>query len=153
MKVINGASALRRVVYATAASALLIGSLAACSDSSSDTEGSGAQASEAAEGGGDAGGGDAGSGEDDMAAIEADLQAAQAAVAEALEKYSDAQQVTLTDAVDEPEMEYGMVSAPFAPSDAIESVDQVLITDGNYTITVLTASGNEYSIDQDGNIS
>ncbi|MFV0254430.1 MAG: hypothetical protein ACK5H2_13970 [Beutenbergiaceae bacterium] len=149
MKVLNGASAIRRSALAAGAGFLLVGSLVACSgDPGTGDSADDPMASEAAEDAGD----DAG-GEDDMAAIEADLVAAQEAVAAALEKYPDASQITLTDAVEEPSMEYGSVSAPFMASEAVESVGQVLVTDGSYTITVTSTSGNEYSIDQDGNLS
>lgn len=155
MKVRTGIKTLQRAGLAAAAGVLLVGGLAACG-SDEGTETGGSETSEAAEDmteDGGEGGEDAGDVDD--SAVEADLVAAQEAVAAALVDYPDAAQVVLSDSVTEVTFAYGAVQVPFSASDATESITgTVTISDGAYSISATSAaSGTEYTIDQDGTIS
>jgi hypothetical protein len=98
---------------------------------------------------------DAGAEADDSA-VTADLEAAAAAVSEAIVSYPDAAQIVLSSSVTELTFAYGAAQVPFIPSDATKKISGTvtIADDGSFEISATAdESGNEYTINQAGEIS
>lgn len=131
-----------RVATGAVLALVLATGLGACSGSS-DAPASGAASSTSSTSTEDAG-------------THADLEAARQTILSTLEERGELPEIYLASDVKKPEEKYGMLVVPYVHSEATEKLTTsiVKIDGGNFTIGAISAAtGTEWQIDQDGNIS
>jgi hypothetical protein len=125
--------------------------LAGCGSDGGDSAPADAESSSSTEAESNDSGSDAGAVD---AAVQEDLEAAVAAINEAIPDFPDAAQFVLSSTATEASFVYGAVEVPYTPSEATTDVTgTVNVSDGAFEISGTSAeSGTVYTINQDGEI-